>query len=719
PGSQTTLMNTNLVFSSSGGNAISISDIDAGSNPVQVSLSVTNGVLTLSGTTGLTFSVGDGTADATMTFTGTTGNINTALNGLVFTPTTGFGGTAVLTITTNDLGHTGSGGPLTDSDTVTITVINAPNGPPVNTVPGPQTINEDHNLVFSSANGNAISISDPDAGSLPVQVTLSVTAGSLSLNGTNGLTFSTGDGTADASMTFTGSIVNINAALNGLTFTPPPNFAGTVTLSLQTNDMGNFGVGGAQTDSDTVTINVQAVNDAPVNTVPGSQTVFKDTTLVFSTGAGNSISVADVDAGSNPVQVTLTVSAGDLTLGSTAGLSFSTGDGTADPTMTFSGTLSAVNAALQNLTFTPPSGFVGMVTLTVTSNDQGHTGAGGALSDTDSVTIQVKPLGAQLLVTGADRGGGPHVRVFDPVTKAPLFSFFAYSPGFTGGVRVAAGDVNGDGFPDIITGPGPGGGPHIRVFDGKTGVQLPGPVGSFMAFAPSFSGGVFVAAGDVDGDGRADLVVGADAGGGPHVKVFSGLDGATLHSFFAYGPGFTGGVRVAAGDVNGDGRADIIAGAGPGGGPHVLAFDGTNLAVLRSFFAYSPGFTGGVFVAAGDVTGDGRADIITGPGSGGGPHIVAVDGKTGTLLANFMAYPPGPFPGSVIPGDGAAASAWHSGARVAVADVDQDGKADFIVAPGPGRRGPVRIFGSATLALIDELFAYDLGHRLGIFVGSL
>jgi hypothetical protein len=91
---------------------------------------------------------------------------------------------------------------------------------------------------------------------------------------------------------------------------------------------------------------------------------------------------------------------------------------------------------------------------------------------------------------------------------------------------------------------------------------------------------------------------GAGAGGGPHVKVFDGSNVINvLTSFFAYGMNFTGGVSVATADVNGDGKADIITGAGPGGGPNVKAFSGSNPAsLLDNFFAYDPAFLGGVFV---------------------------------------------------------------------------------------------------------------------------
>jgi hypothetical protein len=249
------------------------------------------------------------------------------------------------------------------------------------------------------------------------------------------------------------------------------------------------------------------------------------------------------------------------------------------------------------------------------------------------------------LIAAAGRGGGPHVRVFDGASGSVLYSFFAYDPGFPGGVYVAAGDVDGDGKADIITGAGAGGGPHVKVFSGATGAVIR----SFLAYAPAFSGGVFVAAGDVNGDGKADVVTGAGAGGGPHVQVFDGSTNGSnvLASFFAYDPVYTGGVRVAAGDVNGDGKADVVTAPGPGGGPHVKVFSGGSAAVLASFFAYNPSFSGGVWVGAGDVNGNGKADIITGAGAGGGPHVEAFDGQTQAVLRSFFAYDPS-FTGGVF-----------------------------------------------------------------------
>src|SRR5205085_8819383 len=200
-----------------------------------------------------------------------------------------------------------------------------------------------------------------------------------------------------------------------------------------------------------------------------------------------------------------------------------------------------------------------------------------------------------------------------------LLSIMAYDVSVRGGVHVAVGDVNGDGVPDVITAPGPGGGPHVEVFNGRNGLLIE----QFFAYAPNFTGGVWVAAGDFSGDGRADIITGAGAGGGPAVKVFNSRNGQVMASFFAYAPNFAGGVTVAAADVDGDGRADVITGAGPGGGPHVKVFRDRDLAMIFSAYAFDPAFNGGTFVAAGDVNGDGRPDVIVTPGGGGGPVVAA------------------------------------------------------------------------------------------------
>ncbi|MCM2315292.1 MAG: Ig-like domain-containing protein, partial [Thermoanaerobaculia bacterium] len=383
PGAQSVDQLMTLVFSSGNGNAISIFDQDAATP--QVTVAVDNGAVSLSGTTGLSFSSGDGTGDATMTFTGLQADINTALGGLVYDPVDTFEGAATLTITTNDLGQTGTGGALQDVDVVTVNVT-ALNDPPANSLPAAQATAEDTTLTLSTGNANRISISDPDAGGADVQVTLTATNGTMTLGGTTGLVFTTGDGTADATMTFTGTIGDINTALDGLQFVPTAAFSGAASIQIVTDDLGNTGAGGAQSDTDTLAISVNAVNNAPVNTVPGAQTIDEDVTLTFA----GTISVAD-DAGTNPVRVTLTVTQGTLSLASTSGLTPVAGaDGSAS--MTFDGTLTDVNNALNGLDYTPAANYFGSDTLTLTTNDLGNTGSGGPLSDTDTVGITINSL---------------------------------------------------------------------------------------------------------------------------------------------------------------------------------------------------------------------------------------------------------------------------------------------------------------------------------------
>jgi hypothetical protein len=186
-----------------------------------------------------------------------------------------------------------------------------------------------------------------------------------------------------------------------------------------------------------------------------------------------------------------------------------------------------------------------------------------------------------------------------------------------------------------------------------------------------------------------------------------------LKSFFAYDPAFRGGVRVAAGDFNRDGFADIVTGAGPGGGPHVQVLSGRDGHSLLSFFAYDAFFRGGVYVAAGDVDRDSVPDLVTGAGEGGGPHVKVFSGTTGQTLLSFLGYPVGPTGSSPFAGD----TTWTSGVRVAVVGVN-GGPADIVVAPGPGRNVRVRALNALTLAEDGTFQATDPAFLGGIFLGN-
>ncbi len=133
--------------------------------------------------------------------------------------------------------------------------------------------------------------------------------------------------------------------------------------------------------------------------------------------------------------------------------------------------------------------------------------------------------GVMEILVGAGAGMSPTVAVFRQDSSA-IGSFLAYGESFKGGVNVAACDVDGDGVSEIVTGAKFGGGPHVRVFD-----ALGNPHSDFFAYDAAFRGGVNIACGDVNGDGVGEIVTGAGPTGGPHIKVFSG-DGALLAQGF-------------------------------------------------------------------------------------------------------------------------------------------------------------------------------------------
>src|SRR5260221_169284 len=166
-----------------------------------------------------------------MTFTGTQANVDAALNNLVYRGNLNFNGSDTITLTSNDQGNTGSGGALSDTDTIAVTV-NAVNDAPVNTVPGAQTVSENTNLTIAG-----VSVNDVDVGGGQLQETLSATNGIITLSGTTGLTFTAG-ANASGSMTFTGTQANVDAALNNLVYRGNLNFNGSDTITLVSNDQG-------------------------------------------------------------------------------------------------------------------------------------------------------------------------------------------------------------------------------------------------------------------------------------------------------------------------------------------------------------------------------------------------------------------------------------------------------------------------------------------------
>jgi ELWxxDGT repeat protein len=391
PGPRTVNEDTALAIS-----GISISDVDAGTANVSVTLSVATGTLTVSTNTGGGVTGGDisGNGGASVTIIASQAAINTTLasaSGLVYQTPLNFNGSDALTIATNDLGNTGEPGALTDTDTVAITV-NAVNDGPANTVPGAQVVDEDATLAISG-----ISISDVDAGTANISVTLSVASGTLNVStiAASGVTSGAISGNGGATVTITGSPAAINATLasaSGLVYQGTLNFNGNDVLTVLTNDLGNTGTSGALTDSDTITITVNAVNDAPTNTVPALITATEDVAQAI-TG----LSISDVDAGALAISVTLSVSNGTLNVLTNAGGGVTGGaiSGNGGASVTITAPRAAINATLASasgLMYLGATNFNGSDVLTVTTNDLGNTGESGALTDTDTMAITVNEV---------------------------------------------------------------------------------------------------------------------------------------------------------------------------------------------------------------------------------------------------------------------------------------------------------------------------------------
>ncbi len=379
---------------------------------------------------------------------------------------------------------------------------------------------------------------------------------------------------------------------------------------------------------------------------------------------------------------------------------------------------------------------------------------GGGVAGIATVTITLQDRLQKIVAVGADAGGGPHVRVYDTSTAVEKFSFFPYEPTFTGGVRVAVGDVNNDGSQDIVTIPASGGAPRLKIYSGRDGSLL---VDQFV-FDPGFRGGGFVAVGDYNGDGRKDIIVGAGAGGGPRVAVFSINPGSNalipIADFFAYTPETQTGVRVAAGDLNAIGRDNLITAPGPGGGPQVNVYDGVrnrNRAAgtpLYSFFAGDSANRDGVNISTGNFRGDGRFDIVTGTASG--PGVVRqYDGRTAGLIreipiaiaetptgggtttgpgtfnltagANGTLLSPSVAPFTLVPGSttgNAFTGVQTGGVTVGATDWNKDGLDDVIVGAGRGNAPRVRILNIRDGSEIVNLLPFSATFLGGVNVAG-
>jgi hypothetical protein len=321
----------------------------------------------------------------------------------------------------------------------------------------------------------------------------------------------------------------------------------------------------------------------------------------------------------------------------------------------------------------------------------------------------------------ANAKGAPLIKVYDAETLALKFQVMAYERFFRGGVRVATGDMNSDGIPDLITASGPGRRSTVKVYNGAAGPNQAQLITSFDVYRRQFKGGFHVAVGDVNADGCNDIVTGADAGWLPMVSVFDGATLTTTHSasFLAFGNRFRGGVRVAAGDINLDGRAEIIAASGPGMSGRVNVYHGATFGLVNSFLPYGRNYKNGLFVAVGDVNGDGVRDIVASVDKNWLPLVKVFHGSSvfgGAVpdaLASFRAF----------------GNRERTGVRIAVKPVDggTPGNVEqvtIMMSSGPGGRVVSRkvsqaLFNGLTPAVIDHIFENARAGRRGFLFNGI
>lgn len=290
-------------------------------------------------------------------------------------------------------------------------------------------------------------------------------------------------------------------------------------------------------------------------------------------------------------------------------------------------------------------------------------------------------FGAEPIIAESQPGESPRVTILSG--QGDIASSFAVGPSTAiYGVNAVVGDLECDGTMEIIVVPQQGGEPFVRVYS-LEGEQL----SEFYAYNREFLGGLSVAVGDVDDDCLEEIVTAPLAGGGPNVRIF-GLRGGryvpTTENFFAYDRNFRGGVSLALGDLDGDGQEEIVTSPRSQGSSHIRVFGmrGKEFRpVILGLLAYDPEFHGGIDVSMGDLNNDGRDEILTSVLKHGGPHVRVFGYHTQKKLVTL--FDPGFF---VYFGE------YHGGAASEIIDLEGDGNPEIVARINEGDQRLLRIF---------------------------
>jgi len=315
--------------------------------------------------------------------------------------------------------------------------------------------------------------------------------------------------------------------------------------------------------------------------------------------------------------------------------------------------------------------------------------------------------GDPFIVTGTKQGGGPEVRILTPDGEL-LKSFDAYENSFWGGINVAVGDIDGNGENEVVTSTREGGVPTIKVFD----VEGNNLGWDFDAYDPGFRGGINIAVGDIEGDGLYEIAIAPISSGGPNIRIFGLRDGQiipTTENFMAYDENFRGGIAISIGDLEGDGTGEIITTPTSKGGPHIRVFglrDGKYEPVTLGIMAYDENFRGGINSCVGDVNNNGKDEIMTGIVSNGGPHVrIFGNGRSGELellSPGFMAFN----------------SSLRGGVSVTTVDTSGDGYSSIVAGMGGSGDPVVRIFDDTGKQLSPEFKAYSSDYKRGLTLAA-
>ncbi|TAL49897.1 hypothetical protein EPN81_04275 [Patescibacteria group bacterium] len=295
---------------------------------------------------------------------------------------------------------------------------------------------------------------------------------------------------------------------------------------------------------------------------------------------------------------------------------------------------------------------------------------------------------ASSFVVAQQRGAEPLVRRMNGQGDV-LVEFQAYDPAFHGGVRLAVGDVDGDGEEEIVTGAGPGGGPQVRIFDLAGNVE-----GQFFAFDEGDRHGIFVTVGDVNADGVDEILVTSDTGGTGQVRIFNRY-GHLKGAFFPHGR-TTSPVQLALGDVDDDPEFEIISTLVSDGEGMVFVHDGIGR-YEESFVAFD-GEVSGLHLISVDMNADGKEEIVVAPAAGYIPSV-GVYNQSGSLLQTFFAFP----------------HEYRGGVEITAGDIDSNGSIELYVSPSAGGGPQIRIFNNQP-ELIGGFFAFDAKNRFGALV---